>query len=432
MAELIGEAWTLSLNKTALDVAGMTALMPLFVPAGLAIAATIYCVDEMNPVFKQTRIGKDFKPFTIYKYRTMPEDTPDTPSEGSMDDRRTQLGAKLSHYRLDELLQARNIYNGSMFAVGGGRPLISEDIDNTMEALSPAEQKLWERSRHTTKPAVFGRHQIEQYIKNYDTGRTKEEELRERALHDIEYAQTGSFLTDIGIIGDAIKAVLNGRESNISQKRGENGANMFTSVANGYGVHITPQEHEYWRVTLHVARSLDNAVDENGVTDIHPFISDLVQGKPINGMNIDEAEEFGKMYAQLPLGRQKQLIETCIALPLFAHTKRNARSLKELLSINRAEAEAFAGILYLDISNQRRVDFNRWLYLFATTGYLVDTILDVRKDYELGNINIQPGRVQRGIAGLRASSDIGRLLMAAPMPSYKQLARCAAKGLFKN
>ncbi|MES2970813.1 MAG: sugar transferase [Patescibacteria group bacterium] len=433
MAEKIGEDWTLSPHKRALDLIGITALMPLFVPGSAAIAAAIQHSDGMNPIFKQTRYGLGFEPFTFYKFQTMPPGTPETASEGSNDSRRTQLGARLSSKHLDEMPQTLNIYNGTMSMVGP-RPLIMQDVVETLDVLSPSEQKLWIYSRYTTKPAVFGKFQLSQHTNGYSP-ESSDDWVRTRALLDIEYAETASFRGDMDIILATARAAYNTVRNGTSEEehlRGESGAAMFHAVAEGFGVQVTDEEHECWRATLLAARCLDNLVDEQDPALLEWSVAELLRGQPVAGMTGKEAEAFRDMYLQQVPHRQQLLINTFLALTGFADKRLKSHSLRQVVEINLAEAEMFGDILYLDPYDNNRIRFNKWLRLFAKTGYLADTVLDARKDFASGHLGVKPTLSERSGLGLRALADSGRLLVNAPTKSYGLLARGVLKTLFTN
>jgi lipopolysaccharide/colanic/teichoic acid biosynthesis glycosyltransferase len=106
--------------KRAFDIlcsfAGLVVLSPL-----LAVAAALVKIDSKGPAFfLQERIGRNFRPFRIIKFRTMA-----TGSEkvGSLitvggDDRVTRIGRFLRKYKIDELPQLINVLKGDMSFVG--------------------------------------------------------------------------------------------------------------------------------------------------------------------------------------------------------------------------------------------------------------------------------------------------------------------------
>ncbi len=95
---------------------GVMALSPL-----LLLIALLIKLDSRGPIlFKQERIGKGFRPFAIYKFRTMVENAAKlgSPITCGDDPRITRLGKYLRAAKLDELPQLVNILKGDMSFVG--------------------------------------------------------------------------------------------------------------------------------------------------------------------------------------------------------------------------------------------------------------------------------------------------------------------------
>lgn len=95
---------------------GLLALSPLLIPAAILIR-----LDSPGPVFfTQMRIGRDFRPFRMYKLRTMFADKqrrgPSLTVDG--DPRITRIGGWLRRTKLDEMPQLLNVWRGEMSLVG--------------------------------------------------------------------------------------------------------------------------------------------------------------------------------------------------------------------------------------------------------------------------------------------------------------------------
>lgn len=98
------------------SLAGLVVVLPLFLIAAIAIK-----LDSSGPVFfRQRRMGRGFRPFVIYKFRTM---APDAMSRGTSitvgrDPRITRVGQFLRMTKIDELPQLINVLTGDMSLVG--------------------------------------------------------------------------------------------------------------------------------------------------------------------------------------------------------------------------------------------------------------------------------------------------------------------------
>lgn len=108
--------------KRAIDITHSVAGLILTAPVLLASSIAIK-LDSKGPViFRQERIGKDGKPFTIYKLRTMRTDADEKALLNPDDKRVTRVGKFLRKYSIDEFPQLINVLKGDMSLVGP-RPL---------------------------------------------------------------------------------------------------------------------------------------------------------------------------------------------------------------------------------------------------------------------------------------------------------------------
>ena len=171
-------------------------LSPLF----LAVAIMILITDGAPVLFKQERVGKDNKLFTVYKFRTMQNGTGDiaTAELDDANEKITKTGKFLRLTSIDELPQLFNILNGTMSLVGP-RPLI------------PAEKEIRElRAQYgvySVRPGITGYAQIN------DRDNIDDET---KALLDKEYVEKQSFMFDLKIIFSTFVKVL--KRSDIKDK----------------------------------------------------------------------------------------------------------------------------------------------------------------------------------------------------------------------
>lgn len=108
------------------SAAGLLILSPV-----LLLVALLIKLDSQGPVFfRQERIGRNFRPFSIYKFRTMVVDAPQRGAAitAGGDPRITRFGRLLRKSKIDELPQLINVLRGEMSLVGP-RPEVPKYVE---------------------------------------------------------------------------------------------------------------------------------------------------------------------------------------------------------------------------------------------------------------------------------------------------------------
>jgi exopolysaccharide biosynthesis polyprenyl glycosylphosphotransferase len=188
--------------KDIFDRIGAALLLALFAPFLLIVSAAILIDSRGSVFYKQRRVGKDGKEFTIVKFRTMIKnadrlvaDLSDL-NEGAgllfkmrNDPRVTRVGSVLRRYSIDELPQLFNVLTGSMSLVGPRPPLPEETAQYGEDV----------RRRLLVKPGVTGLWQV--------SGRS-DLSWEESVRLDLRYVEDWSLALDAVILWKTFRAVL--------------------------------------------------------------------------------------------------------------------------------------------------------------------------------------------------------------------------------
>jgi sugar transferase (PEP-CTERM system associated) len=178
------------------------ALMGAILSLPIAIVtALLIKIDSRGPIlYKQERVGKNGRPFTLMKFRSMRTDAekngPVWASNG--DDRTTRVGRVIRKIRVDEIPQFWNILRGDMNFVGP-RPERPHFVSQLAQEIPYYEQ------RHLIAPGLTGWAQIK-----YPYGASIED-AKQKLQYDLYYIKNQSLALDATILFETIKTILFGR-----------------------------------------------------------------------------------------------------------------------------------------------------------------------------------------------------------------------------
>lgn len=191
--------------KGIVDRAGAALLLVVFAPLMAVVALLVLADSRGGAFYRQRRVGKDGREFTILKFRTMITGAHSARAELAAldegagllfkvrrDPRVTRVGAVLRRYSIDELPQLLNVLTGSMSLVGPRPPLPEE-----CAAYGPDI-----RRRLLVKPGLTGLWQI--------SGRS-DLSWEEAVRLDLRYVEDWSLALDTVILWKTLRAVLHGQ-----------------------------------------------------------------------------------------------------------------------------------------------------------------------------------------------------------------------------
>ena len=172
--------------KRAVDIIGSLILIILTSPIMIAAAIGTKITSKGPILFKQKRVGKMGKPFTMLKFRSMEvNDGSDTTWTGGRDTRKTRFGTFLRRTAIDELPQLFNVLMGSMSLVGP-RPELPKFVDEFRKDIPLYMIK------HYLKPGLTGLAQIK--------GLRGDTSVVDRIHEDIDYIENWTLWLDFYIL----------------------------------------------------------------------------------------------------------------------------------------------------------------------------------------------------------------------------------------
>jgi exopolysaccharide biosynthesis polyprenyl glycosylphosphotransferase len=187
--------------KRSFDIAFSSALLVVSFPLMGLIAVAVWLGSGRPVFFQQARVGREGKPFTAYKFRTMRSNSSNDESDiytRENDPRITPLGRSLRKLRLDELPQLWNVLRGDMSLIGPRA--------EWTKCAERYEQKIpFYHFRHLVKPGITGWAQV-----NYPYGESDEDAI-EKLKYDLYYIRHYSLKLDAMIVLKTVHTVLFGK-----------------------------------------------------------------------------------------------------------------------------------------------------------------------------------------------------------------------------
>ena len=192
--------------KRVFDIVAASAALIVLSPVLLGVAIAIKREDGGKVIYSSTRLTKDRKPFTMYKFRSMKEGAEkqldqlldQNEMKGPVfkiadDPRITKVGRFVRRTSIDELPQLVNIIRGDMSVIGP-RPPLPREVEQYND---------YQLHRLDVKTGLACYHEC--------MGRSDSTDFDEWVESDLKYIRERSMLTDLKIIFMTIGAVLGGK-----------------------------------------------------------------------------------------------------------------------------------------------------------------------------------------------------------------------------
>jgi lipopolysaccharide/colanic/teichoic acid biosynthesis glycosyltransferase len=162
------------------------------------VTACLIKLDSPGPIlYRQERVGRHGKPFTIFKFRSMRADAERDGSPrwaAAGDPRVTRVGRVIRKLRIDELPQILNVLCGDMSLIGP-RPERPFFVDQLVQAIP------YYAERHLVRPGITGWAQV-----NYPYGDSIDD-ARCKLSFDIYYVKNRSIILDLRILLKTVRII---------------------------------------------------------------------------------------------------------------------------------------------------------------------------------------------------------------------------------
>lgn len=203
--------------KRIIDIVLCLIALPFVFFVTIPVAIIIKCEDKGPVFYRSKRLGKGFREFDMFKFRSMKVNAPDfRNADGSTynsksDERVTKIGRFLRETSIDELPQFFNVLLGDMSIIG---PRAGD-----VESKDTYEDD--EKDKMLVRPGISGYTQA--YYRN-NLG------VREKRLYDAWYAYNVSFLLDVKIVFKTVATVLKRENVYTNPETNENDASENASI----------------------------------------------------------------------------------------------------------------------------------------------------------------------------------------------------------
>lgn len=169
-------------GKRVLDIFASTLSLFIFSPVLLLTSIFIRLEDNGPAFFRQERVGRGRKGFSIYKFRSMPLNAPNVPSAEATKIKVTAIGRIIRRTNVDELPQLINVLQGDMSLIGPRPALFAQEKLLALRSEAGADM---------CRPGMTGLAQVNSY-----DGMSEEE----KANWDGQYARNITLWNDMKII----------------------------------------------------------------------------------------------------------------------------------------------------------------------------------------------------------------------------------------
>ena len=211
-----------------------------------------------------------------------------------------------------------------------------------------------------------------------------------------------------------MKAGMNHKIEETQIKYGNAASKLFKAANVCFGLEIPSEYRRIWIESFRVLYWVDHTIDGIGEFERNVFaqgLSSYLSDEGANQFYPEIAVLFKKSLYRLDDPIRRAYINYLLVLYEASEKVRHAQCIDDLISSTRLEGEMTAGMLLKLlpvglVKNVRYLDYGNWLRNVGKVANLIDTLLDLKDDYEQGLVTVSPSMFNRGKIFIAALSDL--------------------------
>ncbi len=168
--------------------------------------------------------------------------------------------------------------------------------------------------------------------------------------------------------------------------------NVIDKLATEFGVHTTEYDKNYWDTVATVTSAFYDMLDIDHITDLLPYLDKASKGQSVPYLSTNDAEKFAAVYSTLTPERKMRFRRAC-KLSDFAVRRSQTTTPESYIECILDESHLYSDLAKIDERGKdslERQRFNNWLPSFIRSGYMLDTLIDIRSDFKNGLTGVRP------------------------------------------
>jgi len=209
--------------------------------------------------------------------------------------------------------------------------------------------------------------------------------------------------------------------------------NLFRNSAEAFGVHLSPQEDYDWLVIIGASMLVDHLVDVEK-SNLEESFDAIAKGHVREDLNKDVQVRTINYLVRQSEEKKSKIARQLSKVSLLTEEQRNATKARSVVAVRIAESGIFSSLLHLEHNNtddsEAREKFNRWVDTWSRFGYLLDSFVDIREDFDQASSQVAPTILNRLVYAKAALKEGAELFTRTPKKIVGKIALVGLRYIF--